>query len=67
MAQCHRCGKKHLARSGWKYLELDTYTSLFSDPAVTDVSTDRSQGLFKFGLHCAERVLANGGKLIKKR
>lgn len=57
--RCHRCGKRHLYSH--VYLELNAHTGQWSDPAITDVPTNESQGLFPFGEMCARRVLGLGG------
>jgi hypothetical protein len=47
-------------------LELSFKTNLWTDPEVAPWPEEESQGGFWFGRACAKRILANGGKMVRK-
>jgi hypothetical protein len=57
---CERCGEK-LNPAAMKWLELNMNTGRYSDPEVTPLREDESQGCFTFGVACAAAVLKAGG------
>ena len=56
---CERCGQA-LDTDKLVWLELNTYTGIYSEPGT--VPKDESQGCFTFGQACARSVIEAGGK-----
>lgn len=50
---CERCGRRHV--TGWVWLEFNLTTNTWHKPG--EVPDDQSQGLFRFGIHCARLML----------
>lgn len=62
---CERCGEK-LNPKKIKWLELNCVTGEWTDPDVTKVPEEESQGGFPFGIACAKQVLKTG-QLVRIR
>ena len=59
--RCTCCGKPLRGRIKW--LELNSQTNEWSDPKVTALLADQSQGAFPFGPKCAaQRLITSGEK-----
>jgi hypothetical protein len=61
--RCECCGRT--LRDRLQLLELDQRDDTYHNRR--DVPADKSQGWFTFGWACAERIKANGGRLIRRR